>query len=143
MPKLNRRYILLSAGFILAPPIGAALLVWLARLVSVDTRAALFSNILGTTMAAVFLAAFMGWAVFLRPPKTSSDGKKAGLLTVFLCYLIGIIPLAIEAGSWDGLLGILTIYFAVFILGQVSTFWIIYPIGAIFGRRIAAQMLKN
>ena len=141
--RTDRAYIPLSISFILTPPLGAGCLIWTAHKLSVDTNAAVLSNILWPTAAAVFLAAFIGWAVFLRPPKISSDGKKAGRLTVFLSYLFGIMPLAIEAGSWDGIGGIMTIYFAVFILGQIATFWIAYPIGALFGRRIAAQMLKN
>jgi len=127
--------------FLAVPPLGTLALGLLALSQSVDTQAAALANILWPTVGTVFLAALIGWAVFLRPPQNVSAGKKAGLLTVFLCYLLGLIPLAIEAGSWDGMVGVLSIYFVVFVFGQIATFWIAYPIGAIFGRWIAKRML--
>ena len=141
MPMLTRKYILLSILFILTPPLGAGLLIWTAHKLSVDIEAAVLSNILWPTMSLVFLAALIGWAVFLRRPKRLSDGVKAGLLTVFLCYLFGPIPLAIEAGNWDGALGVAKFHGMVFIAGQIASFWVAYPIGALFGRWIAKRML--
>ena len=138
---MTRKYALLSALFILTPPIATGLFIWAAHKLSVDTSAAVLSNILWPTVGAVFLAALMGWIVFLRRPKQLSDGIKAGLLTVFLCYLFGPIPLAIEAGSWDGILGVAKFYGMVFIAGQIVSFWAAYPIGAFFGRWITKRML--
>ena len=138
---LTRKYILLSACFILTPPLGAGVLVWLAKSRSVDTQAAALSHLFWPGIAATFIAAFIGWAIFLRPPKNYSDGKKAGLVTVFLCYFLGIIPIAIIGGSWDGLSGVISVYLTVFLLAQIVTFWVTYPIGAFFGRWIAKRML--
>ena len=137
----DSKYPLLSAIFILTPPLGAGLLIWTAHKLSVDIEAAVLSNILWPTMSLVFLAALIGWAVFLRRPKRLSDGVKAGLLTVFLCYLFGPIPLAIEAGNWDGALGVAKFHGMVFIAGQIASFWVAYPIGAFFGRWIAKRLL--
>ena len=141
MPFLSRNYLLFSIIFIVTPPLGAGLFIWAAYTLSVDTQAAVLSNIMLPTICAVFLAALIGWAVFLSPPKTLSDGKKAGLLTVFLCYLFAIIPLSIESGNWDGVLGVATVYFVIFVFGQIATFWVTYPIGMFLGRWIAARML--
>jgi hypothetical protein len=140
---LTRHYIFSSALFLLTPPLGAGLLIWTAHKLSVDTQAALFSNILWPTIGAVFLAALIGWTVFLRRPTKLSDGKKAGVFTIFLCYLLGLIPLAVEAGSWDGLWGVVRIYLALFALVQIASFWLAYPIGALFGRWIAKRMLYS
>ena len=115
--------------------------MWLAKSRSVDTQAAALSHIFWPVIAATFIAAFISWAIFLRPPSSFSDGKKAGLVTVFLCYLLGIIPIAVVGGSWDGLTGIMSVYFTAFLFGQIATFWASYPIGAFFGRWIAKRML--
>ena len=138
---MTRKYALISAIFILTPTISAGLLIWTAHKLSVDTEAAVLANIMWPTVGAVFFAALIGWAVFLRRPKQLSDGIKAGLLTVFLCYLFGPIPLAIEAGSWDGVLGVAKFHGMVFVFGQIVSFWVAYPIGALFGRWIAKRML--
>ena len=138
---MTRKYVLISAIFLLTPTISAGLLIWTAHKLSVDTEAAVLANIMWPTVGAVFLAALIGWAVFLRRPKQLSDGIKAGLLTVFLCYLFGPIPLAIEAGSWDGVLGVAKFHGMVFVFGQIVSFWVAYPIGALFGRWIAKRML--
>ena len=138
---MTRKYALISAIFILTPTISAGLLIWTAHKLSVDTEAAVLANIMWPTVGAVFFAALIGWAVFLRRPKRLSDGIKAGLLTVFLCYLFGPIPLAIEAGSWDGVLGVAKFHGMVFVFGQIVSFWVAYPIGALFGRWIAKRML--
>ena len=137
----DSKYPLLSAIFILTPPFGAGLLIWTAHKLSVDIEAAVFANIMWPTVGAVFFAALIGWAVFLRRPQRLSDGIKAGLLTMFLCYLFGPIPLAIEAGSWDGVIGVAKFYGIVFIIGQIASFWAAYPIGAFFGRWIAKRLL--
>ena len=141
MTKLTRNYLRLCIAFILTPPIAAGLFIWTAHKLSVDTQAAVLSNILWPTTGAVFIAAIIGWAVFLRQPKQLSDGRKAGLLTVFLCYLLAPMPMAIEAGSWDGIIGVAKFYVTVFVLGQIVSFWVTYPIGAIFGRWIAKRMI--
>ena len=141
MKRAGRKYSLLSLGFILTPPFGIGLIGLLAYSQSVDVRAAIISDTLMLTVGASFLAALIGWAIFLRPPKQISDGKKAGRLTVFLCYLFCIGPIAVAAGSWDGLLGVGTYYFSLFVFGQIATFWITYPIGAWFGRWVAKRML--
>ena len=138
---MTRKYVLISAIFLLTPTISVGLLIWTAHKLSVDTEAAVLANIMWPTVGAVFFAALIGWAVFLRRPKQLSDGIKAGLLTVFLCYLFGPIPLAIEAGSWDGVLGVAKFHGMVFIAGQIASFWVAYPIGALFGRWIAKRML--
>ena len=138
---MTRKYVLISAIFLLTPTISAGLLIWTAHKLSVDTEAAVLANIMWPTVGAVFFAALIGWAVFLRYPKQLSDGIKAGLLTVFLCYLFGPIPLAIEAGSWDGVLGVAKFHGMVFVFGQIVSFWVAYPIGALFGRWIAKRML--
>jgi len=138
---MTRKYVLISAIFLLTPTISAGLLIWTAHKLSVDTEAAVLANIMWPTVGAVFFAALIGWAVFLRRPKQLSDGIKAGLLTVFLCYLFGPIPLAIEAGSWDGVLGVAKFHGMVFVFGQIVSFWVAYPIGALFGRWIAKRML--
>ena len=138
---MTRKYALISAIFLLTPTISAGLLIWTAHKLSVDTEAAVLANIIWPTVGAVFFAALIGWAVFLRYPKQLSDGIKAGLLTVFLCYLFGPIPLAIEAGSWDGVLGVAKFHGMVFVFGQIVSFWVAYPIGALFGRWIAKRML--
>ena len=138
---MTRKYALISAIFLLTPTISAGLLIWTAHKLSVDTEAAVLANIMWPTVGAVFFAALIGWAVFLRRPKQLSDGIKAGLLTVFLCYLFGPIPLAIEAGSWDGVLGVAKFHGMVFVFGQIVSFWVAYPIGALFGRWIAKRML--
>ena len=138
---MTRKYVLISAIFLFTPPLGAGLLIWTAHKLSVDTEAAVLANIMWPTVGAVFFAALIGWAVFLRRPKRLSDGVKAGLLTVFLCYLFGPIPLAIEAGNWDGALGVAKFHGMVFIAGQIASFWVAYPIGALFGRWIAKRML--
>ena len=138
---MTRKYVLISAIFLLTPTISAGLLIWTAHKLSVDTEAAVLANIMWPTIGAVFFAALIGWAVFLRYPKQLSDGIKAGLLTVFLCYLFGPIPLAIEAGSWDGVLGVAKFHGMVFVFGQIVSFWVAYPIGALFGRWIAKRML--
>ena len=138
---MTRKYVLISAIFLLTPTISAGLSIWTAHKLSVDTEAAVLANIMWPTVGAVFFAALIGWAVFLRRPKQLSDGIKAGLLTVFLCYLFGPIPLAIEAGSWDGVLGVAKFHGMVFIAGQIASFWVAYPIGALFGRWIAKRML--
>ena len=138
---MTRKYVLISAIFLLTPTISAGLLIWTAHKLSVDTEAAVLANIMWPTVGAVFFAALIGWAVFLRRPKQLSDGIKAGLLTVFLCYLFGPIPLAIEAGNWDGALGVAKFHGMVFIAGQIASFWVAYPIGTLFGRWIAKRML--
>jgi len=138
---MTRKYVLISAIFLLTPTISVGLLIWTAHKLSVDTEAAVLANIMWPTVGAVFFAALIGWAVFLRRPKQLSDGIKAGLLTVFLCYLFGPIPLAIEAGSWDGVLGVAKFHGMVFVFGQIVSFWVAYPIGALFGRWIAKRML--
>ena len=138
---MTRKYVLISAIFLLTPTISAGLSIWTAHKLSVDTEAAVLANIIWPTVGAVFFAALIGWAVFLRRPKQLSDGIKAGLLTVFLCYLFGPIPLAIEAGSWDGVLGVAKFHGMVFVFGQIVSFWVAYPIGALFGRWIAKRML--
>ena len=139
--RTDRKYSLLSLSFVLTPPLGVGLIGLLAQSRTVDTLNAAVSNILVLTVFASFLAALIGWAIFLRPPKQLTDGKKAGVLTVFLCYVFCIGPIAVEAGSWDGLLGVITIYLTLFIFGQIATFWFTYPIGAAFGRWIAKRML--
>ena len=138
---MTRKYVLISAIFLLTPTISAGLLIWTAHKLSVDTEAAVLANIIWPTVGAVFFAALIGWAVFLRRPKQLSDGIKAGLLTVFLCYLFGPIALATEAGSWDGVLGVAKFHGMVFVFGQIVSFWVAYPIGALFGRWIAKRML--
>lgn len=138
---MTRKYVLISAIFLLTPTISVGLLIWTAHKLSVDTEAAVLANIMWPTVGAVFFAALIGWAVFLRRPKQLSDGIKAGLLTVFLCYLFGPIPLAIEAGSWDSIIGIAKFHGMVFVLGQIVSFWAAYPIGALFGRWVAKRMV--
>jgi len=137
----DSKYPRLSALFILTPPLGAGIFIWIAYSLSIDIEAAVLSHILWPTIGATCLAALIGWAVFLRPPKDVSDGKKAGLLTVFLCYLFAIIPLSIEAGNWDGALGVAKVYLIIFVFGQIATFWVTYPIGVFFGRWVARRML--
>ena len=139
--RTDRKYILLFLGFILTPPLGVGLIGLLAQSRTVDTLNAAVSNILALTIFASFLAAIIGWAIFLRPPKRLTDGKKAGVLTVFLCYLFCTGPIAVEGGSWDGVIGVVSVYFIIFIFGQIATFWFTYPIGAAFGRWIAKRML--
>ena len=141
MTQINGHYTFLSICFILIPPLGAGLLIWTAHKLSVDIEAAVLSNIMWPTVGAVFLAALIAWAVFLRRPIQLSDGMKAGLLTVFLCYLFGPIPLAIEAGGWDSIIGIAKFHGMVFVLGQIVSFWAAYPIGALFGRWVAKRMV--
>jgi len=149
--KFSHRYIFLSASFILTPPLCTWVLIWLAYKFSVDIEAAVLSDILWPTTAASLFAAVMGWAIYLRPSakaprgktvagKKTSGGKRAGLLTVFLCYLFGALPMAIAAGSWDGFLGIAKTHVVIFLGGQIATGWITYPIGAVFGRWIEKRM---
>lgn len=135
-------YIVYSLVFILMPPATILLLGLLAQSRTVDTASATISHLLFPMTCASFLATLIGWGAFLRPPLNITDGKKAGILSVFLCYLFCSFPLAISVGSWDGFMGIVVYYFLFFLTFQIATFWVTYPIGIAFGRRIVRKMFE-
>ena len=141
--KMRGTYIVYSLVFILMPPAIILLLGVLAQSQTVDTASATLSHLLFPMTCAGFLATCIGWGAFLRPPLTIIDGKKAGILSIFLCYLFCSLPLAISLGSWDGFMGIAIYYFLFFLIFQIATFWVTYPIGMAFGRLIVRKMSES
>ena len=90
------------------------------------------------------IIAFTVWYFFLSKRRTKWNGLWAGITTVFVSYpilgfAIGFIyphfPPRLNAGI--GAAVDLTI------IGQMLTFWITYPIGAVCGFIIAERMLKK
>ena len=90
------------------------------------------------------IVAFTVWLLLMKKAPNHWKGVIAGIVTVFLCYpilgfLAGLTAPTETSILFSGIMGAT----AFILFGNILTFWITYPLGAVCGFLIADNMMKK
>lgn len=90
------------------------------------------------------IIAFTVWLPLMKKAPNHWKGLIAGIVTVFLCYpilgfLAGLTAPQETSILFSGIMGAVELT----LFGNVLTFWITYPLGAVCGYIIADNMMKK
>lgn len=88
--------------------------------------------------------AFVIWVMLMKSKPTKGRGIIAGLVTVFLAYpVLGFAIGLIYPDLVSRIRSAISNAFLLTFMGNIMTFWLTYPMGAICGGLIAKRMIAN